>query len=310
MGSGGKPATGVSTGESEKEEYLPPQNEPAMEEGDEVESVVKTTAEEPATDEGEQKPKVEAADSVEKPARATDEEDENAKRYEFRRNHDPNGIGKFYMGREIAYVMGFAAAPWLERPEREREEATTKMIDSLKLKPGMVVADIGAGSGVLTLMMAGPVGEKGKVVAVDIQQEMLDLLAGKLKERKIDNVELVLGTMKSPRLPKESIDLALMVDVYHEFEFPYEMMLEISKAMKPGGRVVFVEFRMEDKEVPIKVVHKMTQAQVKKEIGLQEFKLKWKETVDVLPWQHIIIFEKQGAKGRNASEEEPGKKQE
>ncbi|MFM8222587.1 MAG: class I SAM-dependent methyltransferase, partial [Planctomycetaceae bacterium] len=177
-------------------------------------------------------------------------------RYQFRRLHDPNGIGKFYMGREIAHVMGFAGAPWLERPEREREEATSRMIEALDLKPGMTVADIGAGSGVITVLMAKQVLPGGRVVAVDVQQEMLDLLADKLKVQQVENVDLLLGTAKSPRLDPESIDLALMVDVYHELEFPYEMLLELSRAMKPGGRVVFVEFRLEDPDVPIKLVHK------------------------------------------------------
>jgi precorrin-6B methylase 2 len=213
-------------------------------------------------------------------------------RYEFRRNHDPNGIGKFYMGREIAHVMGAAAIPWLERPEREKEEELTTLVEALDLQPGQIVADIGAGSGVITLMMAEKVGESGKVVAVDVQQEMLDAIAFKLKERRLDNVELILSTNKDPRLNPALLDLAIMVDVYHEFEFPYEMMLKISAAMKPGGRVVFVEFRMEDPAVPIKLVHKMTQAQVKKEVAHPEFRLKWKETIDVLPWQHIIIFER------------------
>lgn len=213
-------------------------------------------------------------------------------RYTFNKNHDPNGIGKFYLGREIAHVMGAPAADWLERPEREAEESLTKLIDSLGLKPDMVVADIGAGSGVLTLMMAAKVGPLGKAVAVDVQQEMLNKLAFKLKRQKIENVELVLGTNKSPKLPKETFDLALMVDVYHEFAFPYEMLLDISRAMKPGGRVVFVEYRKEDPEVPIKLVHKMTEAQVKTEANQPEFGLQWKETIEVLPRQHIIIFER------------------
>lgn len=215
-------------------------------------------------------------------------------RYEFRADHDPNGIGKFYMGREIAHVMGFAAAPWLERPEREREERTSQMIRSLRLKPGMTVADIGAGSGVITLRMANQVGKTGKVYAVDIQQEMLDLLADKLNRGNIENIELVLATNKSPRLPENSLDLAIMVDVYHELEFPYESMLELSKCMKPGGRIVLVEFRLEDPNVPIKLVHKMSVAQARKELGLPEFGLKWKETIGVLPWQHVIVFEKLG----------------
>jgi precorrin-6B methylase 2 len=214
-------------------------------------------------------------------------------RYEWRAEHDPNGIGKFYMGREIAHVMGFAAAPWLERPQREREERTSAMIKSLKLKPGMTVADIGAGSGYITLKMAAQVGRTGKVYAVDIQQEMLDLLADKLNRLNTKNVELVLCTEKSPKLPEASLDLAIMVDVYHELEFPYESMLALSKCMKPGGRVVLVEFRKEDPDVPIKLVHKMTEAQAKRELSPPEFGLKWKETIGVLPWQHVSVFERQ-----------------
>jgi putative membrane-bound dehydrogenase-like protein len=218
-------------------------------------------------------------------------------RYTTRQNHDPNGIGKFYMGREIAHVMGYGVAGegarWLDRPEREQEEASAKMIEELKLQPGQVVADIGAGTGRLTLMLAEKVGDDGKVLAVDVQQEMLDIISVKLKQRSIKNVELVKGTQKSPKLEKESLDLALFVDVYHEFAFPYEMMLEISKAMKAGGRVVLVEFRKEDETVPIKLVHKMTEAQAKKELGVPELHLKWTETIGTLPWQHIIVFEKQ-----------------
>ena len=196
-------------------------------------------------------------------------------RYQTKKIHDPNGSGKFYMGREIAMVMTFHGAPWLERPEREEEERLSELVSELKLKPGQVIADVGAGSGVITMMMAHEVGETGKVLAVDIQQEMLDLLGDKIKDRNIKNVELVLGTDKSPKLEPASIDLALMVDVYHEFEFPYEMMLELSKALKPGGRIAFVEYRREDPQVPIKLVHKMTEGQVKKEIGQPEFQLKW-----------------------------------
>lgn len=213
-------------------------------------------------------------------------------RYEIRAEHDPNGIGKFYMGREIAQVMGVAGADWLERPERDEEEDLTKLIASLGLKPGMIVADIGAGTGVLSLRMAERVGDEGKVVAVDVQQEMLDLIAKKTKEKKIDNVELILGTDKNPKLPKDTLDLALMVDVYHEFAHPYEMMRHIADSLKVNGRVVFVEYRKEDPKVPIKAVHKMSEEQVKKEIGLPELSLRYKETIGVLPRQHIIIFER------------------
>ncbi|MCY2965816.1 MAG: methyltransferase domain-containing protein [Planctomycetota bacterium] len=229
-------------------------------------------------------------------AKTTKDDPTSGGRYEFRAEHDPNGIGKFYKGREIAYVMGFAGAPWLERPEREREEATSKMIESLELKPGMTIADIGAGW-VISLQMAEKVLPGGRVIAVDVQQEMLDLLQNKLKQKKVDNVDLLLGTEKSPRLDANSVDLAIMVDVYHELEYPFEMMRELSKAMKVGGRIAFVEFRLEDPNVPIKLVHKMSQAQVKREVSDPELFLRYKKTIDVLPWQHVVVFEKVGHDG-------------
>ncbi len=217
-------------------------------------------------------------------------------RYEIRQDHDPNGIGKFYMGREIAHVMGFGpggqGAEWLERAVREKEEKLSLLIKSLDLKPGLVIADIGAGSGVISVLMAEKVLPGGKVLAVDVQQEMLDRLRDNLKKLKITNVEPFKGTEKSTLLKPASVDLAIMVDVYHELEFPYEMMLDISQSLKPGGRVAFVEYRKEDPDVPIKLVHKMTEEQVKKEITLPEFGLKWSKTISVLPWQHIVVFEK------------------
>lgn len=215
-------------------------------------------------------------------------------RYEFREDHDPNGIGKFYMGREIAQVMGFAGVKWLERPEREEEERLTLLVESLGLKSGVVVADIGAGSGVIALQMAEKVRPGGKVVAVDIQKEMLDRLQTKIEQRRIDNVQLVLGTTTSPRLEADSIDLAVLVDVYHEFSHPYEMLLALSRAIKPGGRIAFVEYRREDPEVRriIKLVHTMSEAQLKKEMSWPEFGLRWTETLDPLPRQHIILFER------------------
>jgi precorrin-6B methylase 2 len=213
-------------------------------------------------------------------------------RYQFRTRHDRDGIGKFYLGREIARVMGYQGIAWLERPERESEEHLTQLVDSLKLAPGMVVADIGAGSGVISLKLATKIGPTGSVLAVDIQEEMLNVLSKRLKQLKITNVKPVHGTVKSPNLKAASIDLALMVDVYHEFNYPYEMLREISKALKPGGRVVFVEYRKEDLNVPIKLVHKMTEAQVKLEAGQPEFELHWVETIGVLPWQHVIVFER------------------
>jgi SAM-dependent methyltransferase len=216
----------------------------------------------------------------------------NTPRYEVRKKHDPNGTGKFYRGREIAQVMGYGGIDWLERPERETEEHLTQLVESLKLTPGLVVADIGAGSGVISVMLARKVGATGTVLAVDIQEEMLSVLSKKLKQLKINHVKPVLGTEKSPNLKPGTVDLALMVDVYHEFRYPYEMLREISRGLKPGGRIVFVEYRKEDPNVPIKLVHKMTEAQVKLEAGEPEFGLRYVETIEILPWQHVIIFER------------------
>jgi ubiquinone/menaquinone biosynthesis C-methylase UbiE len=216
-------------------------------------------------------------------------------RYEWRARHDPNGIGKFYMGREIAYVMGHAAATWLERPEREVEENPKKLLEMLKLKDGEVVADIGAGSGYYTFRMAKLVGPKGKVLAVDIQKEMLDIIRERMNKENVTNVEPVLGEEADPKLKDGSVDTILLVDVYHEFAFPYEMTDKMVKALKPGGRIVFVEFRLEDQRVPIKLVHKMTEKQVLKEMA--EFKdMKHAGTSEQLPWQHVITFVKQPAK--------------
>ena len=215
-----------------------------------------------------------------------------SKRYERRPDHDPNGIGKFYMGREIAHVMGFAGADWLERSSREEEERLTLLVRSLDLKPGDVVADIGAGSGVISLRMAELLLPDGKVMAVDVQKEMLERLKQNCEKFGISNVEPVKGTQKTTGLKDNSVDLAIMVDVYHEFEYPYEMLADISRSMKPGGRVVFVEYRKEDPTVPIKEVHKMSQVQVRREAEQEEFGLKWTETIHVLPRQHILVFQK------------------
>jgi ubiquinone/menaquinone biosynthesis C-methylase UbiE len=211
-------------------------------------------------------------------------------RYQRRDNHDPDGVGVFYMGREIAQVMGHEAADWLDRPEREAEEAPSILVKSLGLKPGMVVADIGAGSGYLSFLMAKPVGPTGKVYAEDIQPEMIDIVRAKSREKGITNVTPWIGTTTDPKLPPGSIDLMILVDVYHEFDRPYEMTASMLKALKPGGRLVFVEYRKEDPNVPIKEVHKMTVAQVRREMAI--FPLVWVKTDEVLPRQHIIIFAK------------------
>jgi precorrin-6B methylase 2 len=209
--------------------------------------------------------------------------------YETREKHDPNGIGKFFLGREIAHVMGPGGIPWLERPEREDEERPTKVIEALDLKGGEVVCDFGAGSGYYTFRLA-PKLAKGKVLAVEIQEDMIKELKKNIEGKKTENVEIVRGTEKDPKLTEKSVDLLLMVDVYHELEYPYETMMAIRKALKPGGRVVLVEFRKEDPKVPIKEVHKMSEEQIKKEMAL--FGLTHLKTVGTLPWQHIAIYTK------------------
>lgn len=210
--------------------------------------------------------------------------------YEMREDHDPNGIGVFYMGREIAMVMGHQAADWLERPERYAEEAPQLLLKGLNLKPGMIVGDVGAGSGYLSFPMAKQVAPNGKVYAQDIQQEMLDIVAAKSKRLGVKNVIPWLGTTDNTKLPDGTIDLILMVDVYHEFDKPYEMALSMTKALKKGGKLVFVEYRKEDRRVPIKEVHKMSEEQVKKEMSV--LPLKWVSTNSSLPRQHMIFFEK------------------
>ena len=265
--------------------------EPSTDES--IDAIANTSFDEPDDTVAADKPDVEDLALIEDAdTEENSENDETTPRYTKRKIHDPNGIGKFYMGREIAHVMGYQGAAWLERSEREEEERLTLLMKALDLQPGQVVADIGAGSGVITLLMAELVGPEGQIIAVDVQQKMLDLLKKKLRKFDIKNVKLVKGTNTSPKLEPESIDLDIMVDVYHEFEFPYEMMLELSKALKPGGAIAFVEYRMEDPTVPIKLVHKMSVEQVKLEAEQPEFGLQYRETIDILPRQHIIVFEK------------------
>jgi SAM-dependent methyltransferase len=232
-------------------------------------------------------PAVRAADPPRPPSALSDW-------YSFSKDHDRDGIGKFYMGREIAQVMGHEASDWLERPEREAEEQPSILIDKLQVSTGQVVADIGAGTGYFSRRLARAVGPKGKVLAEDIQPEMLDLLTNKLAAEGTTNVVPVLGTVSDPKLPARSIDLVLLVDVYHEFEFPFEMMSNICRALKPGGRVAFVEYRAEDPNVPIKPLHKMSVSQLRKEMSVQS--LDWITTIEALPRQHIIEFKRRGFK--------------
>jgi SAM-dependent methyltransferase len=201
----------------------------------------------------------------------------------------PDGIGKFYMGREIAHVMGHLGAGWLERDGRVAEERTDLLLDNLPLEPDDVVADLGAGTGFFTLPMAARV-PRGKVLAVDIQPEMLDIIRQRTAAGGIANVEPVLATETDPRLPAGGVDLVLLVDAYHEFSYPREVMQNVAAALAPGGRVILVEYRGEDPGVPIKELHKMTQRQARRELSAAG--LQWVETRDFLPQQHFMVFTK------------------
>lgn len=200
-----------------------------------------------------------------------------------------DGIGKRYMGREISYVMGHRGASWLERPERERQERTDLLINGLPIEPDFVVADIGAGTGYFSFPIAERV-PNGKVLAVDIQPEMLAYIEARKRDTNVSNVVPVLGDETSPNLPLGSVDLAFIVDAYHEFSYPREMGEALASALKPGGRLVLIEYRAEDPTVPIKRLHKMSQAQAKKEMAA--IGLTWIRTDDYLPQQHVLIFEK------------------
>lgn len=200
-----------------------------------------------------------------------------------------DGIGKVYMGREISQVMGHLGAAWLERPEREQEERTDLLLEALKLKPADVVADVGAGTGYFSFRIAPKV-PKGKVLAIDIEQEMIQDLNRTKQKTGQTNVEPVLGTITDPKLSAHSIDLALLVDAYHEFSHPREMMTNIVRALKPGGQVVLVEYRAEDPNVPIKPHHKMSVAQATKE--MKAVGLTLKSLYKKLPQQDVMIFEK------------------
>ena len=202
---------------------------------------------------------------------------------------DPNGIGKWYMGREIAHVMGFQGINWLERPEREQEENTSILLKNMNIRSTDIIADIGAGSGYHVFKMA-PMANKGTIYAVDIQDEMLEALRTKKEAQNIQNIKIIKGSEKSVNLPENSVDKVLMVDVYHEFNYPKEMIASIKKALKPKGELFLIEYRGEDRTVPIKELHKMTEAQAVKEMKAAGLSLK--KNKDNLPWQHCMVFSK------------------
>jgi SAM-dependent methyltransferase len=201
----------------------------------------------------------------------------------------PDGIGRTYFGREIAHFMSHAGIPWLERDSRESEERTSALLDALELRPGMCVADIGAGSGRLTVPMARRVAP-GTAYGTDIQPEMLAFLEARARAEGLSNLKGILGDTQDVHLPESGVDLVLLVDAYHEFDHPWEMSRSILRALRPGGRVALVEFRAEDPEVPIKGLHKMTEAQCRREFEAAGFR--WVRTDAQLPWQHLVWFER------------------
>ena len=193
-------------------------------------------------------------------------------------------------GRRFAPVMGYQGAPWLERSEREEEEAPDVALNVLNIPKGASVADIGAGSGYITVRLAARVGPSGRVFANDVQPQMLNILARRLNNARITNVTLIEGTLDDPRLPPASVDLALMVDVYHELSQPQAILRHLRDALKPGGRLVLLEYRKEDPTVPIKPEHKMSVAEAKLEVEAEGFTLA--KVDEALPRQHILIFVK------------------
>lgn len=208
--------------------------------------------------------------------------------YELMQSGHPDGIPKRYCGRQIAQIMGWEGAEWLERPERTTEEGLDRLIDRLRLKPGMKIGDIGAGTGRLSALMASRIKPDGQVWAVDVQPEMLDYL--RARAAKLGKNQLVVGqsSSTSPNIPAATLDLAIMVDVYHELEYPREFLQNLMKSVKPGGQIVFVEYRANDRAVPIKPLHTMTVDQVKKEA--QDIGLEFERADSSLPWQHLVFF--------------------
>ena len=191
-------------------------------------------------------------------------------------------------GRTLAPTMGVEGAAWLDRPEREAEEAPSKAIAALGIAPGSTVADVGAGSGYYTVRLSQVVGPRGRVVATDLQPGMLDLIRARVDRLGLTNVTLVQGRPDDPTLPAATFDLIVMVDVYHELASPQVFVRKLREALKPGGRLVLIEFRLEDPRVPIREVHKMSVSQVRQELGADGFRID--EVIDVLPWQHIIVL--------------------
>lgn len=217
------------------------------------------------------------------------QETSSNEQYTFKKG-DPNGIGKWYMGREIANVMGFQGMDWLDRPEREEEENTSKLLHNMEIVADDMIADIGAGSGYHVFKMA-LMARKGIIYAVDIQDEMLTELRKSKENTKVKNVKIIKGGDKNVNLQENSVDKVLLVDVYHEFNYPIEMIASIKKALRPEGKLFLIEYRGEDDSVPIKKVHKMTEEQAVKEMEAAGMKLE--SNIGNLPWQHCMVFVKE-----------------
>lgn len=221
------------------------------------------------------------------PSERSPDDDDGA--YVLRASEHPGGTGKFYMGREIAAVTEHEGAGWLERPDRAVSEFPERLVQALDLRPTDVVADIGAGTGYYTFRISPRV-PQGRVLAVDIQRPMLEQIEARVEADSIGNVETILGTVENPNLPAEAIDVALIIVSYHEFSHPREMIAHVVEALKPGGRLVLVEYRGEDPTLPVDALHRMTEAQARREMAAMG--LVWSQTKDVLPQQHLMIFEK------------------
>ncbi len=220
----------------------------------------------------------------------TSERDGSSTYYQIRDTDTDGGTGRFYMDREIADVMtSVHGAIWLERPARDTAELPSRLIRILDLNPSAVVADIGAGTGYITFMLSKVV-PHGRVLAVEVQHALLDTIQVRMARERIRNVQTILGTVDNPALPQSGVDLALIVASYHEFSHPREMLDNIFEALKPGGRIVIVEYRAEDETIPIKTVHRMSEQQIRRELEVSGYV--WRETRDVLPQQHIVVFEK------------------
>lgn len=214
--------------------------------------------------------------------------------YEVRESSHEEGTGRYYMGREIAEVAGVGREDWLDRPERETEELPSRVVKALELESDDVVADIGAGTGYFSFRISPHV-PQGRVLAVDIEQEMLDMIREKMSRRGVGNIRPVKGTVEDPNLPDDSVDVALIVFTYTQFSHPHEMMVNIRRALEPGGRVVLVEYRGEDPTIPVPSAYTITEAQARRE--LEAAGLRWVETRDILPQHHFIVFEKPASAG-------------